>query len=404
MKHIYQTALHLTIKYVLVLTNAIWAIPLVFLIRSINSKLPIKICQLHSERIGHFVIDTFHHIVRRSLSEDKRIELFSLPLLVPPANAYFPILAKRHLPVHWWVQHLVFWNRKIPGGDSIMLKSNVTENNDPEGLLRFLSKDKLFTNDENLLGKAWLRQQGWQEGEKVTCLLVRDSSYLTVASSTSGYDWAYHSYRNSDIESYREAILWLIKQGSWVFRMGKHMKHPLKVDSDRFIDYAFHPDRSDFMDIWLFSNCSLCISTGTGLDILSAAFRVPILMPNLLPLSCMWAFGNIVTFPKHLFHEATGNRLSALEYIEADYWRTEGFKNAGIEIRDLTSTEILEATKEVWNLNFDRRSESFAFGSLNEKFFKALSECNIGKKYHRFIHPEARVSGCWLNLVKFDEH
>jgi hypothetical protein len=36
-------------------------------------------------------------------------------------------------------------------------------------------------------------------------------------------------------------------------RMGRIAAKPIPIRHRRVVDYAFHPDRSDFLDIWLFA-------------------------------------------------------------------------------------------------------------------------------------------------------
>ena len=45
-------------------------------------------------------------------------------------------------------------------------------------------------------------------------------------------------------------------------------------------DINYLSDKNDFMDIWLFAHCTACISTGTGLDLLSVVYNRPILLLN----------------------------------------------------------------------------------------------------------------------------
>ena len=42
------------------------------------------------------------------------------------------------------------------------------------------------------------------------------------------------------------------------------------------IDYAFSPIKSDFLDIFLLSNCEFCLTTDLGLDSIPLIARRPI--------------------------------------------------------------------------------------------------------------------------------
>jgi putative glycosyltransferase (TIGR04372 family) len=386
----------------LIVSSGVWAIPIIIIFRYLPKKFKIVICELDSSRIGHFVNDTFQHIVRRKMKEVKTFELFCLRMNAPISNAYFPTIVKRYLPIYFWVKYLYYWNCLIPGGEEIILKSSETGSHDSDGNFRWCSQFISFTENENIQGKTWLKQQGWKEGEPFVCLLVRDSNYLVVHPGTKDYNWDYHSYRNSDIESYRSSIKWLTDNEFWVLRMGKNMKNPINYVDRRFVDYSFHKDRSDFLDIWLFSNCNLCITTGSGIDLLAPAFAKPTLMLNFLPLSHMWVHSDVISYPKNLFWTSTGKRLTVSEYLDANFVHTKQYHEAGIKIIDLTSEEILEATKEAISMQSEDILLDQQTLEFKKNFFYTLRCCSDGPEMHRWIHPKARISRCLSTLMHFN--
>ena len=68
-----------------------------------------------------------------------------------------------------------------------------------------------------------MRQFGWQDNMPIVCLMVRDSKYLSHSSLHKDKDWGYHSYRDSDISTYKTAVTWLLNRGYWVVRMGARL-------------------------------------------------------------------------------------------------------------------------------------------------------------------------------------
>ena len=83
---------------------------------------------------------------------------------------------------------------------------------------------------------------GWKIGQPFVCLHIRDSAYLAAVTNALGEKadyWDYHSYRNSDIDNCREAIVYLIERNYWVFRMGKVVEKPLLIGHKNFIDYPY---------------------------------------------------------------------------------------------------------------------------------------------------------------------
>ena len=107
-----------------------------------------------------------------------------------------------------------------------------------------------FTESEHEFGQKFLRQIGFQH-DKYICVLLRDSDFLKAQKRHSHVDFAYHSYRNSDVNSYRLGIDLLIKSGYRVIRIGRDTTTELKIDNPGFFDLNYSKISSDFLDIWL---------------------------------------------------------------------------------------------------------------------------------------------------------
>jgi len=84
------------------------------------------------------------------------------------------------------------------------------------------------------------------------------------------------------------------------------------------------------------------------------------------------------------------------EYLKHSYVKTSDYSEKGIEIRDLSSDEILVAVQEAWlSITGDwvpskNNSERQA---MVWEIYKA--DFNFAK-YHGYIHPKARFGDQWL--------
>lgn len=259
-----------------------------------------------------------------------------------------------------------------------------------------------FTKDEHTQARAWLRSVGWREEMPIVCLLVRDSEYLATepglnpeASGKPAGSWDYHSYRNSDIRTFIPAVEWLVSQGAFVLRMGKAMETAVAVPG--MFDYAFSGSRSDFLDVWLFANCSMCVTTGSGPDYISLFAGRPIVAVNYLPLRALFTSGVAITAPKALYNDS-GRRLSLSETMEANFLRTEEYSQNGILIRDLSADEILNVVKEGWLRSLGVWKET-AYGQAVKERFAALLRKFPPTGPSSTIHPDAGVSSEWLRVL-----
>jgi putative glycosyltransferase (TIGR04372 family) len=181
--------------------------------------------------------------------------------------------------------------------------------------------------------------------------------------------------------------------------MGKDMAHEVDYVHPRFVDYSFRKDKSDFLDVWLFSNCSLCVTTGSGPDMISDVFRRPILMLNFLPLQGAWSWSNTLIYPKILRIKDSGRLLSMQEYLDHSYSETSNYKDAGIEVNDLSDHEIVAAVKECIARNKFFSKTSFVDGSAQTRFREILMSHRSFFNHHGFIHPEFKLASTFLDYA-----
>ena len=392
-----HTLLSLIFKYSSLLLHAPWAIPVVLLIRCLRPWLLIRLGTLTSWRIGHFAPDAGHQSIMRQIASQKTLDLYWLPSVT--CNEFWAEMVRRNFSVYPWVRPLDLWNQILPGGAIHHRLSSNTNSRDIHGWFQNHPLGLTFLPEEDKQAKTWLSQQGWQEGEPFVCLQVRDSAYLNTDSLHKGSDWNYHNYRDSDIATYVPAVEWLAQQGVWVLRMGKIMAKPIASSHPRIIDYAFHPEKSDFLDIWLYAHCNLCISTSSGPDWISSIYRIPLLFVNFLPLIHLWSWSDAVHIPKTLVWQESGIPLTWREHLDSGYFYNQYYEQAGIKIIDLTPEDILAVVQERWQRVQGTWVDTEADINRQDRFWEILKAHPDFSKYHGWIHPEARVSSTWLRSM-----
>ena len=157
--------------------------------------------------------------------------------------------------------------------------------------------------------------------------------------------------------------------------------------------------KSDFMDIWLFANCTLCISTGTGPDLVSDVYRRPLLFLNYLPLGLMISWSNAMQVPKNIYWKKNLREFTLKEHLK--YTNHINMVNSkDFKYENLSQREILDSVKECWS--FLQGSSKFTEEEeiLNERFWKIIKSDPETKKRHGWIHPKARISMSWLKSRK----
>jgi putative glycosyltransferase (TIGR04372 family) len=206
-------------------------------------------------------------------------------------------------------------------------------------MLKFTSKE--LSNGQGFLASYDIKS-------RFVCLHVRDSAYLTT---TMGQQIKKHDYRDSEIKTYVAAAETLAEMGYTVFRMGAIVKEPLVSNHPRVIDYATNGMRTEFLDIFLGAHCTFTISVGSGWDSVPTIFRRPIMFVNQLPVyDPSIRTLQSVTFPKILVDNQTGTNLNLRNLIDreiAHRANSQAYTDAGVEIRDLSSEELVEAVTEM---------------------------------------------------------
>ena len=383
------------------LLNSWWAIPCVFLMRVLKPIVFIRLGRIWSNRIGEFIAETSNLLANRKTQNFKSYDFMFYSDI---SNQQWASMVKRtHNVVHPWVKYIWYWNRFIPGGDCHSMVNDFT-NHDRDGLLVKVDARIPFLPEETQEARYWLKSKGWNEDEPFICLLVRDSKYEFLFNVTSDqgnqlnaqYEEVAHSYRDSDIETYLPAIEWLAKQGVWILRMGQVMSTPVTTNEVRIIDYAFDEARSDLLDIWLFANCTACISTGSGPDTLAWTYRRPQLVLNYLPLGKIFSFSNSLTVPKNLKWSNSGKSLTLSEHLNVWGKDSIGLDESGIIHVDLTPQEISLAVEEFWNRLGGTWESTKSDIALQESFWTSFQQWSEYSRFHGWKHPESRIGARWL--------
>ena len=377
-----------------VIINAIWAIPLVLLIRIIRPALHVRICGVDAARIGQMIPDLALHLQKDMFRSARTLHLYFF--LGPISNLQWALMAQRStLKIFGeWLRIVHTWNRLIPGGRPHELPSSFTNSRDIDGIFEKFDCSIPFTTLETSQCKKWLKSKGWKEAEPFVVLHVRDSEYLKQWVPT--INWNYHSYRDSKIETYLPAAEWLNSQGVWVIRTGQKMLSPIQPSSKMIIDYAFDEEKSDLLDIWLFANCNGCITTVSGPDMASALYLKPLLCVNASPLGILFTMFNSIHVPKNLFWKASGTSLNLKEYLDHTFFYTDAYRNAGICIVDLTPEEILSATKEFWGRIQGTWDETESELKRQHEFWEIFLTWPSYHEFHNWKNPLSRIGVSWL--------
>lgn len=330
-------------------------LPLIFIIRILRPVKIIRFTWLPSRLIGHAVFDPEMYLSSKALGllpEKNILDLYYFES-VQHSNKYWKKIVERHLPVSRFFYYLHRLNKLFPGWElhHRTPHAELHSTADPENLLGRVEPQIRFNDDEERIGKEFLRKMGIPANAKFVCVQVRDGAH-DIKLNPVGLASSYNEFRNSDINNYVQAFDYLTEKGYWIIRMGKVTATQLDTGNPKIIDYSNSGKRTELLDIWLCFNCTFMISTGSGIDALAAIARKPLVSVDLLAyLDITYFFRNSLIILKHLHDAKSGRKLPLEEIIQIEsqtyYKSSEFYWSRGIEWELNTSQEIEGAVREM---------------------------------------------------------
>lgn len=302
--------------------------------------LPIRFGMIWSSRIGHMAGNMECYLCEREAGLSKGWDFWFHGS--NPCSVQLDRMLRRVIRIDdtGFVRICALVNELFPGKE----KHGIDTANVDRDIHNLMEKQKphlYFPAEEREFGVDELRRMGIPYGSKWVCLIVRDSAYLPQL--------AYHSYRDSDVDTYVQAAEALAERGYYVVRMGIKVEKPLKSNHPRVIDYATNGKHTDFRSMYLGAHCAFALSNGCGIDSIPVIFRKPICYVNYVPVEYLQTYnkGSLAIW-KH--HEKEGKRMTLKEIYESKcghFMAAEDFKDAGITLVDNTPEEITAVALEM---------------------------------------------------------
>ena len=400
-------------NYLRIILSAILGIWFMIVIIILKPFKKIYIAPIQTSRIGHFVLDTEIMLARIRTDEINAKKRYLVVWVADAtvSNKYVYTIWKRIIHI---VPNTIF-------SSSILQTAIYLEKLTKIKLTyRFVGWDGYLTYEHLLLDQQsffyipktdeqecirTLELNGIDVNKKWVCILARDSEYLNRVMPD--LTWDFNSYRNSNINTYKEAAEYLSDKNILVFRMGTHVSQPFESsESELIIDYANSEWRTEKLDVFLAANCLFFISSSTGLDSIAFAARKPVLTVNYAqPLTVLRYQKNHIFILKKFFHKKNNKFLSLNEFYKLgvtdgftidnpNHLRTQDFERLGIDVIDNSPTEIKDATAEMYAFLSDKTDDAKELSTTQQLFWQkypdlpgpAKSETALSRIGEKFIH------------------
>jgi putative glycosyltransferase (TIGR04372 family) len=226
-----------------------------------------------------------------------------------------------------------------------------------------------FSEDEINRGRIFLRNNKIEDNEKFVCFFAREPYYRPHPKLNFGE----YSSRDSSILDQIPAMEHLVEKNYKIFRMGSVVKLILPKINDKIIDYANSDLKSDFLDLFLLTNCHFMVSTNSGIDCIPLLNRKKVLYVNFAQLENLPYFDNSfypLFIPKKFKSLANGNLLSYSEVFKLklnNILIRKDLQRVGFDWEDNSKSEILEAVIEMEKY-INKQDYSVNLSNLKKKF------------------------------------
>lgn len=335
---------------------------------------------IDSERIGHFCLS------EASLRESDELKSKKHPKIIgiyrrKVANDFLLKMFKRKI-FCFRSNYLESFLEKMAADSPPFLKKRINTGANFTAYQAFSPALK-FTEEEIQYGKQKLLEMGITANDWFVCFHMRDETYLK--NQFPNQDWGRHQYRNSALEDLRPSMEYITQLGGFALRMGQITETRLLSENKKIIDYA-NTFRSDFLDIFLLSQCRFFIGTTSGVTNLAIIFNRPYMLYNLFPLIYIKAMSTDLFLPLKLRNKQ--QVLLKFETMKKNNYfllsTQEEFDQHDLEVVQNSAEEILEATKEFYEIISNKKNNYS--NEVSERLFEKF--CRIFDVENKKIHGQ----------------
>mgnify|MGYP005994040169 FL=1 len=395
-------------KIFIVIFLSIIFLPFFLIVRLVSNKFLIRFGLLPSKRIGHFANDVNLYLrtnektvsqldifyLEKPVCNNALLRIYKRYLIIFPELIIYPFVILNKITLIGNLKHNIKLTPNFPSLDLRDRREN--------------EKKIVYFNSEDIkIGHSYLENLGIKKNEKYVCLLCRDDAYVKDIFNKT-YDRDYQEsgdvskFRNVNIENFRLVSEYLTNLGYYVIRMGKNVSKPFSINNHKFIDYATSSKKSDFLDIFLPSNCEFFLSSAAGLDIMAAIFNRPIVFTSYTTIGFARSTNKKqLQIFKHLRSLKSKKKLSLSEIFDLNLASAEKdvlFKDKQVELIENSPEEIKEAVEDMLELI----QNNFVLDEMKlhyHKMFWDIFKKNIKKHNLEYAHSNLYKAHVGYNFL-----
>jgi putative glycosyltransferase (TIGR04372 family) len=335
---------------------------------------------IYVERIGHFASEFDCFLKERALGRLPERRWFVVAPKEKVSNACLLDYWKRHVPVVQdpWLATLL----NAMGRHGLMVFDISHYTPVLKGTAEYYSVLAQWNDRPPLLmldGEH--RERGWTA--LGTMGIPHDAWFVAIHAREPGFaahDDSAHSHRDSDIRRLVPAIQEIRRRGGWVIRMGDPTMRPLPP-MEGVVDYAGHPSRCDWMDVFLCAEARFFVGCTSGLFFVATVFGKPCVLANMIPSSHLAFAPADVTILKLIWSDRLNRYLTFPEIFSrplANYRFAKLFAEDGLRVDENTEEDLRDLVTEMLDRLEGTYNETPEERALQKKFFSLLRQWHYG--------------------------
>jgi len=323
------------------------------LVRAISPIVRLRFRNFPADEIGPMTVVSQHYLrIKASRKTRRLIDYWYLKSSVKVANSYMFGFVESQIRIRRsrFIELVAAWSEKLPRAEHHQIESEIRIT-----LLEGVGAKMRLPQKDRDVAAEYLRQIGINPNAEFIALTVRDGAYKSgVEQPNTQARKDKENYRNQDIGDYLAIAEKFASMGVQVVRMGAKVEQPLATKSPLVIDYASSGKRTEAADIYLVSECSMCISSNLGFDHIAAmSGKMRVITNQALVVQASTLFYSSDVFILQRFREkASGRILTFAESLQHPEIRNLDWYHKvvdlGLEFVRNTPDEIVAASIEGW--------------------------------------------------------
>jgi putative glycosyltransferase (TIGR04372 family) len=374
------------------------------LLRVLRPVVTIRFRNMPADEIGPLTVVSQHYLrIKETQQKKRQLDFWYLKDSVKVSNDYMLNFVKSQIKVHSsrFIELVAAISEKLPGAQHHQIESEIRIT-----LLEGVGKKLKLPQKDCDSSSGYVKKIGIDPQKEFIALMVRDGAYKSdIVQANTQVRTDKEIYRNQNINDYLQVAEKFASMNVQIVRMGAKVERPFTSNSPLIIDYASTGMRTEAADIYLASECAMCISTNLGFDHIAAmSGKLRVITNQALIIQASTLFYSTDVFILQRFIERSSGRLLTLsESLQFEEIRNLDWYHKvidrGLDFVRNTPEEILEASLEGWQRSKEQWVDSPEGLELQAKYWH-IYDTFFPEHKDRFLNGRPHVGTSFLRNNK----